>query len=189
MARCLKPLHFALASDRCLALTPVAPSPSAAERDRATKTILIRGGAEAGRVHIRFDGPKTIRRGDFLRIRVMTNGRRVGGHSFSLVRGSLRPRTREARRLCYSPGRICQEIGGWHGTDGQGPVTRNPVRTGRGGWDTEGNFGRRGDSWYTGLRRGSSLRQVVSAPPGTVLHFMCAIHPAAQGQIRVVARD
>ena len=169
-----------------LALAPAAAPPSAAERARATKTILIRGGAEAGRVHIRFDGPKTIARGDFLRVKVMTNGRRVGGHSFSLVRGALRPRTREGRRLCYSPGHICQEIGSWHGTNGQGPVTRNPVRTGRGGWDIEGNYGRRGDSWYTGLRRGSTFRQVVSAPPGTVLHFMCAIHPAAQGQIRVV---
>jgi len=184
MARTLKaPFAFAAI---LLAMAPAAPSPSAAKGDRVTETILIRGGSKAGRVHIRFDGPKTIRRGDFLRIRVMTNGRRVGGHSFSLVRGSLRPRTREARRVCYSPGRICQEIGGWHGTDGQGPVTRNPVRTGRRGWDTAGNYGRRGDSWYTGLRRGSSLRQVVSAPPGTVLHFMCAIHPAAQGQIRVI---
>ena len=37
-----------------------------------------------------------------------------------------------------------------HGVDGKGPPTKNPVKAGKPGWDTEGYLSKDGDSWLTG---------------------------------------
>jgi len=178
---------IALVAAGMLATQLSAPSEATAKRSTHVSTVLIRGIAREGTFpRLVFDGPATIDRGDFLRVKSLTNGRKVGPHTFSLVRRNLLPNNKAERKNCFAPGNICQQIAKWHGVPtGQGPVTNNPVRTARPGWDWEGNRGRRGDSWYSGLKRGNGIRQVVSAPVGTTLHFMCAIHPNMHGEIRV----
>ena len=179
---------IALVAAGMLATQLSSPSEATAKKSTHVSTILIRGIAREGTFpRLVFDGPATVDRGDVLRIKSLTNGRKVGPHTFSLVRPNLRPDTRAERRNCFSPGNICMKIARWHGVppNGQGPVTVNPNRTARLGWDREGNLGREGDSWYSGLKRGNAIRQVVSAPVGTTLHYMCAIHPNMHGEVRV----
>ena len=166
-----------------------ASSPSeatAAKRSTHVSTILIRGIARENQFpRLVFDGPATVGRGDILRVRSLTDGRKVGPHTFSLVPDRLHPDTKAERKNCFTPNDICFEIAQWHKAGPQGPPGVTLVRTGRPGWDTEGNLKRKGDSWYTGVRRGNTRDQVVTAPVGSTLSFMCAIHPHMHGEIRV----
>ncbi len=135
-----------------------------------------------------FKGSKTVASGSILRIKNLTSGTQVGPHTFSLVDPRAVPRTRPARRACFSPRHICLAIAKWHGFRPPNTITINPAKAGRAGWDTEGNaLSKKGDSWFAGGKRGRSFQQVVSAKPGTVIHYMCAIHPFMNGSIRVVA--
>jgi hypothetical protein len=65
----------------------------------------------------------------------------------------------------------------------------NPVEAGAEGWDTEGTLTERGDSWFTGMRRGASIVQRVTAPAGTTIHFISALHPWMQGSIFVLPAE
>jgi hypothetical protein len=103
-------------------------------------------------------------------------------HTFSLVRQSLLPKTRRQRQLCPAPGHICFAIARWHRVR-HNTVHLNPVDVGQTGWDTEGGLRKTGDSVFFFRNRPQALP--VSAPAGTTLHFMCAIHPWMQGTITV----
>src|SRR5688572_27152734 len=84
-----------------------ASSPSeatAAKRSTHVSTILIRGIARENQFpRLVFDGPATVDRGDVLRIKSLTDGRKVGPHTFSLVRPNLVPNTKAERKSCFAP--------------------------------------------------------------------------------------
>jgi plastocyanin len=122
----------------------------------------------------------TVRRGHKLRI-----VNRTGDvHTLSLVQPRLVPRSDGQIKNCFHKGHICRSIAGWHKFDGQN-INRNPVRAGRHGWDREGNNHRLGDSVFYGGPAPNPNSRRVTAPAGTVLHFICAIHPWMRGTITV----
>jgi uncharacterized cupredoxin-like copper-binding protein len=133
-----------------------------------------------------FFGPKTIVEGETLRIVNTTNPAQVGPHTFSLVtKGSL-PKTKAARKSCFTPGHICMAIAKWHKFNPKTEkVGKQLVEAGGEGWDTMGSLKSPGDSWFSGEKPGGSIEQVVTAKAGTKLYFMCAVHPFMQGSIKV----
>jgi hypothetical protein len=137
---------------------------------------------------LKFVAPKTVTQGDDLTIVNDTNPRQVGPHTFSLVTKGSVPRTRGARQNCFTPKHICLAIAKWHGVNKREEVTINPAEAGPEGWSTMGSIRAKGDSWFTGFKKGASLTQQVTANPTTettTLYFMCAIHPWMHGSVEV----
>jgi hypothetical protein len=166
----------------CMALAPALAN--AATELGPTNTVYIK----AGKGGLRFEAPKTIASGAELEVLNQTNPRQVGPHTFSLVTKGSIPKTPKARQTCFTPKHICMAIAKWHGSNGHGPVTKNPAKAGLDGWDTLGSVTKKGDSWFTGEKEpGTSIEQPVTAAAGTTLYFLCAIHPFMHGSIEVVA--
>jgi hypothetical protein len=145
-------------------------------------TVFI--SAQGGRLH--FVAPKTIESGEELTVINQTNPKQVGPHTFALVTKGSIPKTKKARKLCFTPHHICKAIASWHGVKGNGPPTENPATAGAEGWDTLGSLTKKGDSWFTGTKPGASIVQKVTAAAGTTIYFMCAIHPWMHGSIEVL---
>lgn len=165
----------------CVAVIPTLATGATSEATSAN-TVYIKDGKGG----LRFSGPKTILAGEELNVVNQTNPHKVGPHTFSLVtKGSL-PKTPKARQICFTPKHICMAIAKWHGVKGNGPVKVNPAEAGLPGWDTMGSVTKKGDSWFTGEKPGTSYAQPVSAVAGTTIYFMCAIHPWMQGSIEVL---
>ncbi|MGH2974287.1 MAG: cupredoxin domain-containing protein [Solirubrobacterales bacterium] len=161
----------------------VAPSLAAGEATEANSanTVYMKDGKQG----LRFVAPKFIYSGEELTVLNDTDPHKVGPHTFSLVtRGSI-PKTKKAQQSCFTPKHICKAIAGWHGVKGEGPPKKNPAEAGEAGWDALGNLHKKGDSWFTGNKPGTSFTQVVSAPGETTIYFMCAIHPWMHGSIEV----
>lgn len=154
----------------------VTPPPGA-----VVNTIKIKGPGGG----LRFDGPKSVPAGSYLTIDNTTNPHQVGPHTFSLVTKSSVPKTKPARKKCFTPGHICRAIAGWHGGV---KIKENPAEAGNAGWDTLGTKKKKGDSWFTGNKPGTSITQQISADTSggpVTLHYMCAIHPFMHGSITV----
>jgi hypothetical protein len=152
-----------------------------------TSTVYIK----ADKKGLRFVAPKTVGAGEILRVVNQTDPRKIGPHTFSLVTKSSLPKTPKARQLCFTKNHICKAIAAWHGVKGNGPVKKNPAKAGLEGWDTLGSsVTKKGDSWFTGNKKGTSFEQVVSvdisAGPSRI-YFLCAIHPWMQGSTEVVS--
>ena len=157
----------------------VTPPPGA-----VVNTISIKGPGGG----LRFSGPTTVPAGSYLTIDNKTKPQQVGPHTFSLVTKNSIPKTKPARKKCFTPGHICKAIAKWHGVKGNGPVSENPAEAGAAGWDTEGSKKVKGDSWFTGNKPGNSITQQVSADTSggpVTLYYMCAIHPFMHGKITV----
>ena len=138
---------------------------------------------------LKFVGPESVTVGDQLEIVNKTNPKQVGPHTFSLVtKGSL-PKTPKARKGCFAPKKICLAIAIWHGFNPKTEqITKNPAKAGPAGWSTAGNAtGKKGDSWFSGEKKGGHISQEVTAEAGTTLYYMCAVHPWMQGKVNVVA--
>jgi plastocyanin len=86
-------------------------------------------------------------------------------HSISLVKRSQLPTSFDCE--------VCGEIAAAHGAALENPV----VDVGAPGYDQPG------DSTFVAPH--ATVRFKVTAPAGTTLHFMCAIHPWMQGRIKV----
>ncbi|MFN8113397.1 MAG: hypothetical protein U0R51_09360 [Solirubrobacterales bacterium] len=143
-------------------------------------TIRMAGKTEAGQ---KFTGPKTVATGSRLRIVNDTNPRKVGPHTFSLVRKALIPETQKEGRDCFKTG-VCGTIAAAHKVDFQtGEVSKPLVDPGKPGWDK--SFGKRGDSWFT-EQKGEEYSAEVTAKPGSKLTYFCAIHPWMVDRIEVV---
>ena len=164
------------------ALTASGPATAEPAAKRATTTIEIDG---QGR-NLDFYGPTTVRHGQRLKVVNLTRPNRIGPHTFSLVKRSQLPITREEQKKCYDgPKRICIRIARAHEVDFEyGKVGKPLVKAGKRGWDKP--FGKvgKGDSWFT-QEHNESKSQRVSAAAGKRLFFLCAIHPNMQGKIRV----
>jgi hypothetical protein len=148
-------------------------------------TVLIKGSKKSP---IKFVYPKTIVTGEELTIENKSIPKAIGPHTFALVEESQWPETKPDRKKCFTPQHICRAIADWLGVVGEGPVTKNPAKAGKPGWDTEGSLSKTGDVWFTGEKPGTSFTQRVTAAPGTTIHFMCAIHPWMHGSIEVLPK-
>jgi plastocyanin len=102
-------------------------------------------------------------------------------HTLSLVKKSQVPHTFKQVENCE----VCGAIEKSHGLNLEGPPTPGPppvlvVNAGAPGFDTPG------DSVVIGPNgRGGPVKFKVTARPGTVLYFVCAIHPWMQGRFQV----
>jgi hypothetical protein len=136
---------------------------------------------------LKFVAPETVAYGDELEVENTTNPKQVGPHTFSLVTKGSIPKTANARKNCFTPKHICLAIAKWHGFNPKTEkITINPAKAGPEGWSTMGNAtGKKGDSWFTGEKKGASFTQQVTAEPGTTLYFQCAVHPWMHGQVTV----
>lgn len=152
-------------------------------RGPAKATVVIKGGETlkpnvvltntmrfvAGSVTIRSGGTVTL-----------TN-KTTDPHSLSVVKPSQVPHTILQLHNCTA----CEAILAAHGINLEGPPTHGPpphlvVDVGAAGFDTAG------DSVVIGPQgRGPAVTFKVTAPPGTILHFVCAFHPWMQGRFLV----
>ena len=179
-------IAIAVGLTACMAIAPALAS-GATDLGPA-HTVYMKAGGGGPEGGLRFVAPKTIASGAELEVLNQTNPRQVGPHTFSLVTKGSIPKTGKAIKTCFTPKHICMSIAHWHGTNGKGPITKNPVEAGLTGWDTLGSITKTGDSWFTGEKKsGTFIEQTVSAAAGTTLYFMCAIHPFMHGSIEVVA--
>jgi hypothetical protein len=138
---------------------------------------------------LKFVAPESVHVGDQLNIVNETDPKKVGPHTFSLVTAGSVPKTKSARKSCFTPKHICMSIAKWHGFDPKTErITINPAEAGPEGWSTLGSTTAKGDSWFTGEKKGTSFSQQVTADPATTgtLYFMCAIHPWMHGQVKVL---
>jgi hypothetical protein len=138
---------------------------------------------------LKFVAPESVTVGDQLQVLNKTNPKQVGPHTFSLVTKGSIPKTRKAIGTCFTPKKICFAIAQWHGFNPKTEkITKNPAKAGPAGWSTMGTAtGTKGDSWFSGEKKGGHISQEVTAEAGTTLYFMCAIHPFMHGQVKVVA--
>jgi len=144
------------------------------------RRVLIKGNHNP-----HFVPPSTVHRGDVLKIINKTNPNKIGPHTFALVKNRLIPRTHSEIRHCFDKGNICRHVAHWHGGTANKPPKRKVVRAGKPGWNREGDFDRRGDSWFTGENPGTSFKEKVTAKAGRTLHFMCVVHPFMHDRIVV----
>ncbi len=135
----------------------------------------------------RFTGSSQVTAGQPLRIRNLSDPREHGPHTFTLVATSVLPKSRKAGQQCFTPGKICMTAAIAHDFDEKTEKVNLPdLEAGAVGWDKR--FSRtvkKGDSWYS-EEKGEATVRVVSAKPGTLLRYMCIIHPEMQGKIKVV---
>ena len=102
-------------------------------------------------------------------------------HTLSIVEQSQLPRTFNQVEHCE----ICGAIAKSHGVNPEGPPPSGPppiplVNVGAAGFDTPG------DSIFIGPKgHGGQVTFKVTARPGTILNFMCIIHPWMQGRFLV----
>lgn len=170
-----------------VALLALAAFASAASAGTAP-TVFIKDGKKG----LRFEAPKTIADGEELAVVNLTNPHKVGPHTFSLVTKGSIPTTPRQRQLCFTPHHICKAIAGWHGVKGNGPPKINPVDAGPEGWSTMGNLNKKGDSWFTGEKPGTSIVQKVNVDTSggpTRIYFVCAIHSWMHGTINVLPSE
>jgi plastocyanin len=134
---------------------------------------------------MKFVGPESVYRGEQLEIVNDTNPKQVGPHTFTLVTKASLPKTRKAQNACFAPKRICLKIAEWHGFNEKTERISIPlVKAGPAGWSTMGSTSKKGDSWFSGEKKGGTIAKKVTAQPGT-LYYICAVHPEMQGQVEV----
>jgi hypothetical protein len=188
----LKQIHLVVAAAvvavLCVSTSALAApySPPSSTPTASVPTVFIKGGKEGA---LRFEAPKTIVNGEELAVVNQTNPHQVGPHTFSLVTKGSVPTTAKQRQLCFTPQHICKAIADWHGVKGNGPVKVNPAEAGPEGWSTLGSLTKKGDSWFTGEKPGTSFEQPVNVDTtagASRIYFICAIHPWMHGTINVL---
>ena len=165
-------------------LAVFAPAVAGAETPATGTTAVVH--IEEVKGALKFVAPATVTQGDQLEIVNETDPKKVGPHTFSLVTKGSIPKTPSARKNCFTPKHICLSISIWHGFNPKTEkISINPAEAGPEGWSTPGSTTKKGDSWFTGEKKGGYFSQQVTAAPQT-LYFMCAIHPWMHGQITVL---
>ena len=175
-------LAAAVAATLAVAGGPAASAGDEAGAAQSPATVLMKFNGK----RLLFDAPQQVSAGQTLQIVNRTKTRRFGPHTFSLVEETLLPDTRQERRGCFAPRKICLEIALAHEFDPRTErVDKKVVRAGRSGWSKMFTRDAKGDSWYT-EKLGTSFGQPVTAEAGSTLSYMCAVHPEMQGKIEVV---
>lgn len=177
----LRALAIAVSATALLAV----PAAAAAATPTGVSDVIS---MELTKGKLKFVGPESVTVGDQLEIVNDTNPKQVGPHTFSLVtKGSL-PKTPKARKGCFAPKHICLSIAMWHGFNPKTEqITKNPAKAGPAGWSTMGTTSKKGDSWFSGEKKGGHFSQEVTAAAGSTLYYICAVHPWMQGKVNVVA--
>lgn len=160
------------------AVAAIAPTGDATAQAPATEAAQIT--IEGGGKDLAFHAPKTVQVGQELEIINQTNPKKVGPHTFSLVKRKFIPQTKDEIKKCE----VCHQMAKAHKADQHG-VGKVSVDKGRDGWDKRFTDEKSGDSWYTETKDDSQSR-LVTADAGTKLSFMCAVHPFMSGKIEVV---
>lgn len=157
----------------------------AAETTPGTTAVIS---MELTKGKLKFVGPESVTVGQQLEIVNKTNPKQVGPHTFSLVTKGSVPKTAAARKKCFTPKHICLAIAKWHGFNPKTEqLTINPAKAGPAGWSTMGDAtGKKGDSWFSGEKKGGHISQEVTAEAGTTLYYVCAVHPWMHGQVDVL---
>lgn len=133
----------------------------------------------------RFTGSTSVATGQMLRVRNLSDPKKIGPHTLTLVAAAVVPRSRKAMKECFSPGKICLIGAKAHEFNERTEEVGKPlVEAGLPGWDRRLTRTVVGDSWYT-EKKSEEFQQVVSAKAGTVLKYMCLVHPEMQGKIKV----
>lgn len=149
---------------------------------RMSATLRIKGGSSVvinkyikDSVHW-VPGTVSIASGGTLTI--VNQSRDPDPHTFSIVQRSQLPRTLEEINEC----KVCQEIAKSHGVNpSEPPHGPPPIPT----VDVNNDgFNEPGDSQFIGPH--ATVHVTISAKPGTVLNFMCSVHPWMQGVVKVV---
>jgi len=124
--------------------------------------------------------------GQLLRVRNLSDPREHGPHTFTLVSTNVIPRSAKAGKACFTPGKICLTAAIAHEFNERTEKVGQPlVEAGRPGWDKRfSRKVRKGDSWYSETKN-ETFEQIVSAKAGTILRYMCVVHPEMQGKIKV----
>jgi hypothetical protein len=140
---------------------------------------------EASKKDLYFKGPSTIKQGTDLQVINDTNPKKVGPHTFSIIKRKFLPSSKNQMKHCFDKG-ICGAVAAAHEFDEMtGKIGRRTVEVGDTGWDRSFTDKHFGDSWYTQEKNNRQTR-TVSAKPGTKLFYICAVHPFMQGKITVV---
>lgn len=132
-----------------------------------------------------FTGPSKVAKGQKLEIVSLTDARKVGPHTASLVDKKLIPKARADLKSCgkIEPETLCNVIATAHKVDFETfAIGRPDVDEGKKGWDTA--FGDEGDTWFTD-EEGDSETRKVSAKAGSKLTLFCAIHPEMVKTLKV----
>lgn len=119
-------------------------------------------------------------------LHIVANKLGEGPHTFTVVRKKDLPTTNKAINNCLAPGHICLKLAIAHGADpsSQGPPKFQFLENGV-GQNTPPNLDRPGDSAIIFPKKGFNVTLKVTAKRGTVLHFMCIIHPWMQATLQV----
>lgn len=168
------------------ALTALLPGFATGAESTATKTDVI--SIELVKGQLKFVAPESVTVGDQLEIVNKTNPSQVGPHTFSLVTKASLPKTAKARKSCFTPKHICMAVAKWHGFNPKTErISKNPAEAGAPGWSTLGDAsGKKGDSWFSGEKKGGHFSQEVSATAPPTIYFLCAIHPWMHGSVNVL---
>jgi hypothetical protein len=158
----------------------------AASADTASKRATAKITMEKDGRNLIFAGPETVEKGAKLKVENQTSPRKVGPHTFTLVKKGALPSSRNEFKKCGQlelP--VCAKIIKAHEVDPKTfEVGKPDVDKGKKGWDAAFSRARKGDSWYTERKNETDSRK-VSADAGKTLRFFCVIHPDMQGKIKV----
>ena len=123
---------------------------------------LIKGSKKAP---LKFVSPKTVISGEELKSSTNRSRNKSARTPSRWSQGSL-PKTKTARKKCFTPNHICMAIAEWHGVQPKTEkITINPAKAGR-RLGHEGTLSKKGDSWFTGEKKGTSFTQQVTAAAG-----------------------
>lgn len=178
-------LAVGIAAGIVAAASSGSPASAAGERAQAaaaTSTVSMRSTAK----RIFFTGSSSVRTGQALRIRNLSEPRQHGPHTFTLVATNVLPKSRKSMQQCFTPGKLCMTAAIAHEFDEKTEKVNRPlVEAGNPGWDKRfSRTSKTGDSWYS-EKKGEVFEQPVSAKAGTILRYVCIVHPDMQGKIRV----
>lgn len=141
---------------------------------------------EASKKDLFFKGPSTIERGTDLQIVNDSNPRKVGPHTFTVVKRKFLPGSKQEMKQCEKGKGVCGQVAAAHQYDpATNKVNRPTVEVGKSGWDKAFTDKKIGDSWYT-EKKGAKQTRTVKAKAGTKLFYVCVVHPFMQGKIKVV---
>ena len=153
-------------------LVPAASAPAGRSAPAEQKLAIV-GRSEFRINKLAFDNQRFSRNTLAIRsggvVTLVNRSKTEDPHTISLVERAQLPKTFDCE--------VCDEIFGAHGGGAGGGPANPVVDVGAPGYD------RPGDSTFVAPH--ATVRFEVTAPAGTTLHFICAIHPWMQGRIKV----
>jgi len=150
------------------------------------KTVAAVGGADftvnqSFTIGFHWDPEKIrVRSGDTVTWENRVDPRLAEPHTITIAEEDTLPNTLDEVVACGGPGTACAPAGGHFGSNDS--VVNPVLNAGPAGLDEVG------DSLFLPPPEGGNVPTVsaiISAPAGTELHYLCAIHPWTQGEIDV----